>query len=174
MKAVTRRLDADVDLLTVGELLFERNRLGLAGRGVAAMVPFDDAAEFLAAIDVDDEVALPGCGAVAFGALPFSPGTPTELIVPREVFGRTDDGTRWHTVIGESDELEAIGAAERSLLPRESQPSRFTVEPSRSPESWCELVEQATKAMADGALRKVVLAREVVVTAGRPSTGAAC
>jgi menaquinone-specific isochorismate synthase len=53
-------------------------------------------------------------------------------------------------------------------LPRESQPSRFTVEPSRSPESWCELVEQATKAMSDGRLRKVALAREVVVTADAP------
>ena len=29
MKAVTRRLDTDVDLLDAGELLFERNRLGL-------------------------------------------------------------------------------------------------------------------------------------------------
>jgi isochorismate synthase len=171
VKAATRWLDADVDLLTVGDLLFERNRLGLAGRGVAATVALEGAAEFLAAIDVDDEVRLPGCGAVAFGALPFAPGAPAELIVPREVFGRADDGTRWHTVIGDRDELrelEAIGHGERVLLPRESQPSRFMVEPSRSPESWCELVEQATKAMADGPLRKVVLAREVVVAADAP------
>jgi isochorismate synthase len=171
VKATTRWLDADVDLLQAGELLFERNRLGLAGRGVAATVPIDEAAGFLAAIEVDDEVGLPGCGAVAFGALPFVPGAPAQLVVPHEVFGRADDGTRWHTVIGERvdlRELEAIGPGDRALLPRESRPSRFTVEPSRSPASWCALVEQATKAMADGALRKVVLAREVVVTADAP------
>jgi len=52
-------------------------------------------------------------------------------------------------------------------LPRES-PSRFDVAPTRSPESWCALVEAATKAMADGSLRKVVLAREIVVTADVP------
>jgi len=160
VRAVTRRLDADVDLLSVGDVLFERNRSGLAGRGEVARVPWENAPSFLASIDCDDEVGLPGCGAVAFGARPFDPDAPAEVIVPREVFGRTDDGTRWHTVIGE---LEAIEDRSAGLLPRES-PSRFDVAPSRSPESWCALVEAATKAMVDGSLRKVVLAREVVVT----------
>jgi menaquinone-specific isochorismate synthase len=160
VKAVTRRLDADVDLLSAGDVLFERNRSGLAGRGEVARVPWRDAQSFLASIESDDEVGLPGCGPVAFGARPFDPDATAEVIVPREVFGRTDDGTRWHTVI---DELEAIGDRSAGLLPRES-PSRFDVAPSRSPESWCALVEAATKAMADGSLRKVVLAREIVVT----------
>ena len=161
MKAITRRLDADVDLLATGELLFERNRSGIAGRGVLTRLPWSEADVFLAGIECDDEVGLPGCGAVAFGARPFDPAAPAELVVPREVFGRTDDGTRWHTVIGE---LEAIPDRSDGLLPRESA-SRFRVEPSRSPESWCALVERATKVMANGPLRKVVLAREVVVNA---------
>ena len=164
MRAVTRRLDADVDLLAAGDVLFERNRCGLAGRGEVARVPWSDAQSFLASIEADDEVGLPGCGPVAFGARPFDTEAPAEVIVPREVFGRTDDGTRWHTVI---DELDAIGVGSGPLLRRES-PSRFEVTPSRSPESWCALVEAATKAMADGALRKVVLAREIVVTGDVP------
>jgi menaquinone-specific isochorismate synthase len=168
MKATTRWLDADVDLLAAGDLLFERNRLGLAGRGVAQRVPLRAAQSTLAAIEVDDDVGLPGCGPVAFGALPFDPSAAAELIVPAEVWGRADDGTRWHTVIGETAELDALGAGNRPLLRREAQPSRFTVEPSRTPESWCALVEHATKAMADGPLRKVALAREVVVTADAP------
>ena len=164
MRARTRRLDADVDLVSAGELLFERNRLGLAGRGVARRVPWSDAAAALAAIETDDEVGLPGCGPVAFGARPFDPDAPAEVIVPREVFGRADDGTRWHTVIGDLDDR---AGPPPPLGPSES-PSRFTVEPSRSPAWWCELVEQATKAMAEGPLRKVVLAREIVVTADVP------
>ena len=164
MRAVTRRLDADVDLVTTGDVLFERNRLGLAGRGVALRIPWTEAADALAVIDVDDEVGQPGCGPVAFGARPFDPDAPADLIVPREVFGRAEDGTRWHTVIGE---LEAITDGTGGLLPRES-PSRFTVEPTRSPQSWCELVEHATKTMAEGPMRKVVLAREVVISADRP------
>jgi menaquinone-specific isochorismate synthase len=168
MKATTRWLDTDVDLLTAGDLLFERNRLGLAGRGVALRIPLAEVDAVLSAIDVDDEVGLPGCGPVAFGALPFDPSAPAELVVPAEVWGRADDGTRWHTVITETGKLEAIDTGNRSLLPRESQPSEFTVAPSRTPESWCELVEHATKAMADGPLRKVALARELVVTADAP------
>jgi menaquinone-specific isochorismate synthase len=164
VKAVTRRLDTDVDLLEAGDLLFERNRLGLAGRGVAARVPLDDVDRVLASIEIDDEVNIPGCGPVAFGALPFRPDAPAELVIPAEIWGRADDGTRWHTTIAE---LEAIGGAQRPLLPRES-PSRFDVVPSRAPESWCALVEQATKSMADGPLRKVVLAREILVTADVP------
>lgn len=161
MRAITRRLDTDVDLLGAGDLLFERSRLGLAGRGVAARVPFDEADAFLAAIDVEDDVGLPGCGPVAFGALPFEPGASCALVIPEEVWGRADDGTRWHTHIpleGTQKRLDLSG------ISRE-RPSQFRVEPSRSPESWCELVEDATKVMADGPLRKVVLAREVVVTA---------
>ena len=164
MKAVTRRLDTDVDLLEAGDLLFERNRLGLAGRGVVARVSLDDAASVLAAIETDDDVALPGCGPVAFGALPFDRDAPAELIIPAEVWGRADDGTRWHTVIGE---LEGRTHDSRASDRRDS-PSRFTVEPTRSPESWCELVEAATKFMTDGPLRKVVLARELVVSADAP------
>lgn len=167
MKAITRRLDDDVDLLAAGDLLFERNRLGLAGRGIALRVPLEEAIDALAGVEVDDEVGLPGCGVVAFGALPFRPDAPAELVVPVEVFGRADDGTRWHTVIGDTAELDAIDTGNRWLSPRES-PSRFTIAPSRTPESWCELVEQATKTMADGPLRKVVLAREVVVEADAP------
>jgi menaquinone-specific isochorismate synthase len=115
--------------------------------------------DVLSSIEVDDEVGLPGCGPVAFGALPFDPSAPVDLIIPAEIFGRAEDGTRWHTRI-----LECESDGKRPSETRES-PSRFSIEPGRTPESWCELVDRATKVMADGTLRKVVLAREIVVTA---------
>jgi isochorismate synthase len=119
--ARTRRLDRDVDLLAVAGsdgLVFERSRSGLAGRGVAARIPWTagdpaaaarSAADALAAIDADDEVGLPGCGPVAFGALPFVPGAPAELLVPEVVVGRADDGTRWVTTIGSADAPGLLG-----------------------------------------------------------------
>jgi menaquinone-specific isochorismate synthase len=160
--ARTRRLDGDVDLLQCAGgdgVLWERTRLGLAGRGIALRVPLADADAALAAIERDDEVGLAGCGPVAFGALPFRPGAPCELVVPAEVWGRGDDGTRWHTVIG-----EPAGRAR----PRPGAPSQFTVEPTSTADWWCDLVERTTKALVDGTLAKVVLAREVVVTADAP------
>ena len=100
--ARTRRLDADVDLLRFAGrdgMLFERGRSGVAGRGCAARVPWPggdaataarSVAKALAGIEVDDEVSLPGCGPVAFGSLPFTPGAPSELVVPAVVAGRAD------------------------------------------------------------------------------------
>jgi len=202
--ARTRRLDRDVDLLAVAGsdgLLFERSRSGLAGRGVAARIPWTagdpaaaarSAAAALAAIDADDEVGLPGCGPVAFGALPFVPGAPAELLVPEVVVGRADDGTRWVTTIGPAAAPEdgppdavvaelsggrSAGGTGGRRRPHGiwsapgSSPQRFTVEATMAPEDWCTLVERTTKMLAGppaGDLAKVVLAREVVVGTDRP------
>lgn len=173
----TRRLDVDVDLLDVAGdhgLLFEQRGVGLAGRGVAVRLPLAagddrrvsasrDAAEVLAAFPTDDEVGGPGTGPVAFGALPFDPDADGELVVPEVVVGRRDDGTRWITWVGEG-ELPPVAGPRRQLR----APSTFRVTPARPPEDWCEAVDRARKAMADGHLRKAVLAREVVVEGDEP------
>lgn len=170
LRARTRRFDGDLDLATVAGsegVLFERGRLGFAGRGVAARVPVDEVEGFLAGIDVDDEVGLPGCGPVAFAALPFLPERwyNAELVVPSLVVGRADDGTRWVTTV------TADGAADPALPvgePAAADPSRFEVAPGRPPEEWTRVVADATKAMAEGAFDKVVLAREIDVEADLP------
>jgi isochorismate synthase len=183
--ARTRRLDADVDLLRFAGrdgMLFERGRSGVAGRGCAARVPWPggdpataarSVAEALAGIEVDDEVSLPGCGPLAFGSLPFTPGAPSELVVPAVVAGRADDGTRWITTItppelaADTEAMASLSAASSDGGPLASV-RRFTVTAQREPEDWCALVERATKAMAGGALHKVVLARQIDIAADRP------
>jgi isochorismate synthase len=183
--ARTRRLDADVDLLRFAGrdgMLFERGRSGIAGRGCAARVPWPGgdpaaaaraAAEDLARIEADDEVRLPGCGPVAFGSLPFTPGAPSELVIPAVVAGRADDGTRWVTTItppelaADAEAMGSLGAADSDGGPLASS-RRFTVTAQREPEDWCALVERATKAMAGGTLHKVVLARQIDIAADRP------
>ena len=183
--ARTRRLDADVDLLHFAGrdgMLFERGRSGVAGRGCAARVPWPggdpaaaarSVAEALAGIEVDDKVRLPGCGPVAFGSLPFTPGAPTELVVPAVVAGRADDGTRWITTItppervADTEAMASLGTASSAGGPPASV-RRFAVTAQREPEDWCALVERATKAMAGGTLHKVVLARQIDIAADRP------
>ncbi|HKY68173.1 MAG TPA: chorismate-binding protein [Acidimicrobiales bacterium] len=194
--ARTRRLDADVDLLAVAGddgMVFEKGRHGLAGRGVALEVawPAGDpaaaaraAADALAAIDVDDAVGVPGTGAVAFGALPFTPGAAASLTVPEVVVGRADDGTRWITVVSDADAGPGSDRPPGTASPPDPdaptpdalsgpradrpQPQRYAVEAAHSPEWWCDLVARATKEMADGAFEKVVLARLVEVTTDHP------
>jgi menaquinone-specific isochorismate synthase len=165
--ARTERLDDDVDLLAVAGrsgVLWERGRVGLAGRGVALRIPYNAAdpraaADALAGIEVDDAVGVPGTGPVAFAALPFAPGAPAHLAVPELVVGRADDGTRWMTRIGDAS-LPLLASD-----PAQPAPCSFSVEPSRSPEWWCDLVAHATKAISSGDMVKVVLARELLVTA---------
>jgi isochorismate synthase len=190
--ARTRRIDGDVDLLAAAGadgVLLERGRVGLAGRGVALRVPVDEAEEALAAIEVDDEVGVPGTGAVAFGALPFVPDPGAELVVPEVVWGRADDGTRWVTTIGPAGAVLAVPAVAPAPGATSSHPGRLELVPSQPAEVWCDLVRRATDAMAAeetgeadeaaGAtdaidrLRKVVLAREVRVTSDRPIDRAA-
>ena len=59
VRAVTTALDVELDLNDVARgdgYLFVRDGVGFAGRGVAARVPIDEAVEFLAAIEHDDQV----------------------------------------------------------------------------------------------------------------------
>lgn len=182
--ARTRRVDHDLDLLALAGpdgVLFERGRGGLAGRGRAATVTLAEADAALAAIDVDDEVGVPGTGPVAFGALPFRRDRAAPLVVPEVVWGRTDDGTRWVTTIGAKDApaidpSTACVPAGAPAVDATRSPGRVTVAPVRSADWWCELVATATKVMREAGpdgLRKVVLARELRVEADLPFNRAA-
>ena len=166
MIARTVRLDADIDLLAVAGptgFLFEEHGAGLAGRGIAMRVTLADTPAALAAIQTEDEVGLPGCGPVAFGALPFSAGR-GEVVVPELVVGRTSDGTRWVTTIG------PIGAVTPPIecavpAPSPGWAADVHITSSRPPTEWQQAVATARDRIRAGALDKVVLARELVVEA---------
>ena len=168
--ARTRRIDGPLDLLVCAGaegLLHSQRGAGLAGRGVVARVAATDVTAALAAIKVDDEVARPGTGPVAFGALPFRPDATAELVIPEVIWG-TADGETWVTTIGPPD-LEPPTAPEAGDTG--TGPAEVTATPARSPEWWCELVARATAVLRDageGGLSKVVLAREVLVDADAP------
>jgi menaquinone-specific isochorismate synthase len=181
--ARTRQLDHDVDLLAVaGEdgVVFSRERHGLAGQGVAAWleVPAGDpsaaaaaVAEALGAVAADDEVGLPGTGPVALGALPFDPRRSGWLAVPRVLVGRAPDGSRWVTTVGSPDaEPPPLSAGAVAV----AEPTGFQIRAERPPGEWCETVRSVRDDLRTaGTLRKVVLAREVVVEADQPLSVAA-
>lgn len=173
--ARTRRIDADVDLLDVagaGGVVFEKGADGLAARGEALRIEIPrldlehlmEVQDALAAIESEDEVRRPGSGAVAFATLPFDPDAAAAFVVPEIVVGRAADGTRWVTTVGATGELAEpeivaeVGAAE----PR---PARYEVAGVQDVEAWMQTVADATKRIAAGDFDKVVLAREVRVTA---------
>lgn len=175
LRARTRRLDRDIDPLAVAGadgFLFSRDRVGFAGRGIAARVDRDDIAGVLAGIEVvSDEVDRPGSGPIAFGALPFTPGAPAELTIPEVVVGRGGDGTRWVTTVWPTDVDEPDPAAilDRRIAdtagPPPPGPSEFTVRSDRPPAEWIASVAEATARIRAGELDKVVLARRISVEA---------
>jgi isochorismate synthase len=165
MRAVTRPLGRDVDLNDVARgdgVLFVRDGVGLAGRGVALEVPLDDAPAVLAGIDRDDAVRQPGTGPVAIGTIPFAPGAPAKLIVPAVAVGKGPDGHRWITVID--------GAEADLTPPAPPRPSAtsFTVRPGVDVETYLTAVAAGRDAVKNGQLVKVVIARDVVVEAAAP------
>jgi menaquinone-specific isochorismate synthase len=177
--ARTRLLDRGdaPDLLDVAGdagMLFARHGVGFAGRGVAARIPRADVTSALAAIGRDDLVGLPGTGPLAFGALPFLPGAPTDLLVPELLVGTDEQGRSWVTTVtpgadprDPQDALAAALAGTHRPVPSDG-PSTFTVAAARPPAAWEQAVATATARIRAGELDKVVLARQVTVTADAP------
>jgi len=161
-----------------GGVFFANQALTLAGSGRAAVLPLPDglgdpagclaAVAWLAALDRDDPLGLPGTGPVAFGALPFEIDAVGALVVPAVLYGRAADGTEWVTVVGD-DPLPDLSREwllhEVSSPRRIEHPSTPRILESR-PTDYPDAVMRATKAIHDGPLRKVVLARRLVVETG--------
>jgi menaquinone-specific isochorismate synthase len=91
--------------------------------------------------------------------------------------GRDADGTRWVTHVGPAgpdgadpvDPVARLAAhLDRGPAAPAAGPGAFSVTSSRPPEAWTAAVATATDRIRAGDLDKVVLAREVVVTADRP------
>jgi isochorismate synthase len=164
MRAVTRPLDANIDLNDVAGadgLLFVRDGVGMAGRGVARRVAPDEIASSLASIYRDDTVNQPGTGPVAIGVLPFVPGADCTLVIPRVVVGKGPDGARWITVIdGDVDsELEMLVP----LPPPVPTASSFSVQPGVAVDIYLAAVAAARDAVRAGEVTKAVIARDIIV-----------
>jgi menaquinone-specific isochorismate synthase len=179
---------ADVSLIAAAGsdgILWQHEDFGLAGRGVALRIELPrglaDAAAVagvtgsLAAIQHGGTVAGPGTGAVALGALPFVPGAPGSLVVPRVVIGRRGSEAWFTTITRAGDRPAAARLADRMVAdalggftdPRPA-PSQFTLTSVMDHDAWSRLVTGAVARIDDGALGKVVLARQVDVSANRP------
>jgi menaquinone-specific isochorismate synthase len=164
MKASTRSLDHEIDLNAVARgdgFLFVRDGVGVAGRGVAARGSVAEIESLLATMECVDEVGVPGGGPVAFGALPFRPDAPGELVLPRVVVGKSADGTRWISTIDGAEEI--LDAP----VPRPTAVG-FTLRPGFDPDDFRAAVARGRDAVRAGQLDKVVLARDIHVESTAP------
>lgn len=110
---------------------------------------------------VDDDVALPGTGLVALGALAFDEDSAADsiLIVPSIILGR-HRGRSWITCVSRSD-LSDDKPQPRGYGPHWSG----TVGPgAQSPDGYQAAVASAISRIAEGEISKVVLARDLAGT----------
>lgn len=182
----TSALDADTDPLVVaGENGYVFSHVGgsLAGSTAccriglpAGQAPDDVAAAVsaaLGAVTSHDGVGAPGCGPIAMGAFPFA-GDQAELVIPGIVVGRGEDGTHWLTTLGPPADHDRIHEQVRAALASAATdlgvqhrhaPHSFDVAATIDPDVWCDRVGRARDRLHHGTLHKVVLAREIIVTA---------
>ena len=126
----------------------------------------------------EDRVQLPGTGPVAFGSFTFDPASDgSVLIVPRVILGRDQSGQAWFTTISDSPEPAARpgttanpdATANPDTMANPDTTGRLGWhDGSLSAAEWAQAVADAVGRIAAGALRKVVLARDVFATAAGP------
>ncbi len=165
MRAVSRPLESPPDLNDVARgdgVLFVRDGVGVAGRGIAARVPIDDVPAFLAAIDHHDDTGGVSPGPIALGSVPFVPGAPAELVVPAVVVGKGADGRAWVTTIDAADEQLEPPA------PPVPSAASYELAPAVDPAHYLAAVAAARDAVARGRLAKAVIARPVTITCDQP------
>lgn len=179
MKQRTIRLEAAPDLnhLCRGDgVLFVRDGIGIAGRGVAAACDATEVAATLSSIvDVSPVIDVrSGAGAVALGLVPFLPGGPSSFVVPEFVIAKHPDGTATATIVaGDETHLTDAAFASRLADARATRPPRpavnsFRVDQATDVDEYLAAVTAAREAVRRGDLAKVVIARDIDVRAELP------
>lgn len=113
---------------------------------------------------IADDVQVTGTGAFAFASFGFrAQPTPSILIVPRIVIGKTD-GKNWITTTDGTDPLTALAEIKR---PHAAPSPIGTIEISSgsiSEQAWGKIVDDLVTKINRGDIDKVVLARDLNVT----------
>jgi len=176
-------------------LAWVRRGCGLAGWGEAARITLPAGEDRFTAGEKwlrdlfertvsDNEVGLPGTGPVAFGSFTFDPASDgSVLIVPRTILGRAPSGQAWLTTVSAASAFASAASAPAAAsaasvsgtppVPSDAQgpaaPQGLQWHDGRltAPE-WADAVAAAVGRITSGALRKVVLARDVFATASGP------
>ncbi|MBO0893494.1 MAG: chorismate-binding protein, partial [Acidimicrobiales bacterium] len=136
----------------------------LVSEGVARCVPVASVVDALAAIEVEEGPAVPATGPIAHGALPFDPAAmaAAEMIIPRRLWTRDADGSTWLTEISGGPGPSRPAPADPPVVDRGPDGSGVSVR------QWEGLVGEALRRIDAGQLDKVVVARQVTMTADRP------
>jgi menaquinone-specific isochorismate synthase len=164
-------------LPTEGALSWVRRGEGLVGRGEAARLEvtgphaLTEAADWWASftddLDVDDDLGIAGSGPVLFASIAFDPVAGTSVFVVPEVTVGRRDGVGWITTIGDVDPRD-VPASFPPEADDDPAPRLRYADGALDPATWCAAVATAVERIGAGELAKVVLARDLLVSADVP------
>ncbi|MET0662137.1 MAG: isochorismate synthase [Ilumatobacteraceae bacterium] len=185
MYAITRSVDEVLDATTTAKLdlndvargdgtLFVRDGVGVAGRGTAARIAADTASDRLAGCEHDSTVE--SHGPIAIGAVPFRPGTASDLLVPEVVVRKSGVCPTTITVVGTGPEharrllSEAVAwlGSDESTAPPTPTAGSFTIDPAVPIDRYLAAVATARDSVRAGDLVKAVIARPITVSSDQP------
>ena len=132
---------------------------GFVTAGVAATVEPAHAVDALRGIEHDGEPDAVGPRAV--GALPFEGGG--RMLIPAFIMARDAAGRVWSTTIESANQIAPLRVAHAT-----QSPSRYTIDQLMTIDAWEANVVAALALIEAGAADKIVLAREVAVSANAP------
>lgn len=158
------------DVAGADGLLFVRDRVGFAGRRVAARWAADEAVARLSAVEHRDESGI-GRGPVALGCLPFRPGAPAELVVPEVLVSRDRTGRTTVTVTSDGRLPDPDTVMNELTAPIAAIPTRsadYSVRPASPVTVHRDAVLAVRDAVRAGRLTKAVIARAVDVESSEP------
>lgn len=158
-RATTREINDPGDILDYlgpDGFAWIKNGFGFVTAGRVTRVEPENALAVLKQIAHDDLAELVGSGPLVVGALRFATGEPAGLFVPARIVGRNENGRAWMTEI---EETPTWPPAESS------RPTRFTVSGGTEKPLWDKAVTAALARVEEGTIEKVVLARNIEITA---------
>ncbi len=177
--ARARKIGPAFDLMAnyrPGGFFFERSGLGVSGSGVSARIRSGPGAERIVRLARDVREALGnvrvepgGPPAIAVAAIPFDDRWPAEAVIPSRTVIRRELGETWQL----DTFAEGLGPshADRDRWTGRALPhapfAEMQLRPDPEPEDYTRAVERAAGRIRSGRLRKVVLARSLLVDAER-------
>ena len=173
------RLGPAFDLLAAyhpGGFFFERTGLGIAATGQAARVSAEPGAERIVRLSRMLAEALGGIERdpgspppIAVGSIAFDDDRSAEAVIPERAAIRLEPGETWQVDVSAGAPPAPHGERDRwtgRALPHDAF-EEIRLRPDPEPDDYAEAVAHATARIGRGELRKVVLARSMLVDAGR-------
>ena len=143
-------------------LLFVRDGVGFASRGIRARGNARQIQQMLDNIEYEQSTYPIGVGPIMFGSIPFNSLGESDFVIPESTICKTQSGETWVTLI---DDAQISDLSTNRPIPSHAS---FSVHEGVSVDTYLQAVDAARKAVQRGEITKAVIARDVIIESNKP------